>query len=122
MPPLRPSHPASALSKRSARHGDHRPANKASTFIFAIFIPKTFPKCSVPGSFVLAYKVLEILNMAVVEALLAELRAVTTDLANSADIAASRMVLRSLLAAAIADAGKAERAAEVLQSAAINLK
>lgn len=60
--------------------------------------------------------------MAVVEALLAELRAVTTDLANSADIAASRMVLRSLLAAAIADAGKAERAAEVLQSAAINLK
>ena len=53
-----------------------------------------------------------------VEVVLAELRAATADLARSANIAISRMVLRSKLAAAIADAGKAECAAEALRAAA----
>ena len=53
-----------------------------------------------------------------VEVVLAELCAATADLARSANIAISRMVLRSKLSAAIADAGKAERAAEALRAAA----
>jgi hypothetical protein len=52
------------------------------------------------------------------EVVLAELCAATADLARSANIAISRMVLRSKLSAAIADAGKAERAAEALRAAA----
>ena len=55
---------------------------------------------------------------AIVEEVLAELSAATADLAKSATIAVSRMVLRSQLSAAISDAGKAERAAEDLRAAA----
>jgi hypothetical protein len=53
-----------------------------------------------------------------VEVVLAKLCAVTADLARSANIAVSRIVLRSKLSVAIADAGKAERAAEALRAAA----
>ena len=49
---------------------------------------------------------------------LAKLCAATADLASSANIAVSRMVLRAKLSAAIADAGKAERAAEALRATA----
>lgn len=55
------------------------------------------------------------LNTCAIEAVLGELRAVVTDLAKSTDITVSRIVLRSLLTAAIADAEKVERAAESLQ-------
>lgn len=61
---------------------------------------------------------MKIPNKNTVEAVLVELCAATTDLANSANIAVSRMALRSKLAAAIVDAGKAERAAEALRTAA----
>ena len=54
----------------------------------------------------------------IVEKVLTELSAATADLVKSADIAVSRMVLRSKLSAAISDAGKAERAAEELRAAA----
>ena len=63
-------------------------------------------------------KILKIPNKNSAEAILVELCAATTDLANSANIAVSRMALRSKLAAAIADAGKAERAAEALRTVA----
>ena len=55
---------------------------------------------------------------AIVEEVLTELSAATADLVKSANIAVSRMVLRSKLSAAISDAGKAERAAEELRAAA----
>jgi hypothetical protein len=54
----------------------------------------------------------------IVEEVLTELSAATADLVKSANIAVSRMVLRSKLSAAISDAGKAERAAEELRAAA----
>jgi hypothetical protein len=54
----------------------------------------------------------------IVEEVLTELSAATADLAKSATIAVSRLVLRSRLSAAISDAGKAERAAEELRAAA----
>ena len=54
----------------------------------------------------------------IVEKVLTELSAATADLVKSANIAVSRMVLRSKLSAAISDAGKAERAAEELRAAA----
>jgi hypothetical protein len=47
-----------------------------------------------------------------------ELRAVSADLAKSAAIGTSRMVLRSKLSNAIRDAEKAERAAEDLRAVA----
>jgi hypothetical protein len=53
-----------------------------------------------------------------IEALMTELRAASADLANSATIGTSRMVLRSKLSNAIRDAEKAERAAEDLRAAA----
>src|SRR5262245_47286638 len=53
-----------------------------------------------------------------IEALMAELRAASADLAKSAAIGTSRMVLRSRLSNAIRDAEKAERAAENLRAAA----
>lgn len=53
-----------------------------------------------------------------VEVILTELCAATAELATSANIAVSRMVLRSKLSTAIADAGKAERVAEALRAAA----
>lgn len=52
------------------------------------------------------------------EAMLAELSTASADLAKSATVWASRMVLRSKLSDAIADATKAERAAEVLRAMA----
>lgn len=58
-----------------------------------------------------------------IEALMTELRAASADLAKSATIGTSRMVLRFKLSNAICDAEKAERAAEdlrVLASAAIS--
>ena len=54
-----------------------------------------------------------------VEVVLASLRGATADLARSANIAISRMVLRSQLSNAIAHAGKAQHAAEVLHAAAL---
>jgi len=54
-----------------------------------------------------------------VEVVLANLRGATADLARSANIAISRMVLRSQLSNAIAHAGKAQHAAEVLHAAAL---
>jgi hypothetical protein len=54
----------------------------------------------------------------VLEEVLTELSATTADLAKSVDIAVLRMVLRSKLSAAIADAGKAEHAAEALHTVA----
>ena len=54
-----------------------------------------------------------------VEVVLASLRGATADLARSANIAISRMVLRSQLSNAIAHAGKAQHAAEALQAAAL---
>jgi len=54
-----------------------------------------------------------------VEVVLASLRGATADLARSANIAISRMVLRSQLSSAIAHAGKAQHAAEVLHAAAL---
>ena len=54
----------------------------------------------------------------IVEEVLTELSAATADLVKSANIAVSRMVLRSKLSAAISDAGKAERAAEELRATA----
>lgn len=54
----------------------------------------------------------------IVEEVLTELSVATADLVKSANIAVSRMVLRSKLSAAISDAGKAERAAEELRAAA----
>ena len=53
-----------------------------------------------------------------IEALMTELRAASADLAKSAAIGTSRMVLRSKLSNAIRDAEKAERAAENLRAAA----
>ena len=53
-----------------------------------------------------------------IEALMTELRAASADLASSATIGTSRMVLRSKLSNAICDAEKAERAAENLRAAA----
>jgi hypothetical protein len=58
-----------------------------------------------------------------IEALMTELRAASADLAKSATIGTSRMVLRSKLSSAIRDAEKAERAAEdlrVVASATMN--
>ena len=52
------------------------------------------------------------------EKVLTELSATTADLAKSVDVAVSRMVLRSKLSAAIADARKAEHAAEALRTVA----
>ena len=54
-----------------------------------------------------------------VEAMLDNLRDATADLARSANIAISRMVLRSQLSSAIAYAAKAQHAAEVLHAAAL---
>jgi len=54
-----------------------------------------------------------------VEVVLASLRGATADLARSANIAISRMVLRSQLSSAIAYAAKAQHAAEVLHAAAL---
>ena len=53
-----------------------------------------------------------------IEALMAELRAASADLAESAAIGTSRIVLRFKLSNAIRDAEKAERAAENLRAAA----
>jgi len=53
-----------------------------------------------------------------IETLMTELRAASADLAKSATIGTSRMVLRSKLSNAIRDAEKAERAAENLRAAA----
>jgi hypothetical protein len=53
-----------------------------------------------------------------IEALMTELRAASADLASSASIGTSRMVLRSKLSNAIRDAEKAERAAEDLRAVA----
>lgn len=53
-----------------------------------------------------------------IEALMTELRAASADLAKSATIGTSRMVLRFKLSNAIRDAEKAERAAEDLRSVA----
>lgn len=53
-----------------------------------------------------------------IEALMTELRAASADLAKSATIGTSRMVLRSKLSNAIRDAEKAERAAEDLRAVA----
>lgn len=53
-----------------------------------------------------------------IEALMTELRAASADLASSATIGTSRMVLRSKLSNAIRDAEKAERAAEDLRAVA----
>jgi len=54
-----------------------------------------------------------------VEAMLDNLRDATADLARSANIAISRMVLRSQLSSAIAHAGKAQHAAEMLHAVAL---
>ena len=54
-----------------------------------------------------------------VELMLDSLRGATADLARSANIAISRMVLRSQLSSAIAYAAKAQHAAEVLHAAAL---
>jgi len=53
-----------------------------------------------------------------IESLMTELRAASADLAKSATIGTSRMVLRFKLSNAIRDAEKAERAAEDLRSVA----
>lgn len=53
-----------------------------------------------------------------IEALMTELRAASADLAKSATIGTSTMVLRSKLSNAICDAEKAERAAEDLRAVA----
>jgi hypothetical protein len=53
-----------------------------------------------------------------IEALMAELCAASADLAKSATIGTSRMVLRSKLSNAICDAEKAERAAKDLRAVA----
>ena len=53
-----------------------------------------------------------------IEALMTELRAASADLAKSATIGTSTMVLRSKLSNAIRDAEKAERAAEDLRAVA----
>jgi hypothetical protein len=53
-----------------------------------------------------------------IETLMTELRAASADLASSATMGTSRMVLRSKLSNAIRDAEKAERAAENLRAAA----
>src|SRR5262245_28302474 len=53
-----------------------------------------------------------------IEALMTELRAASADLAKSATVGTSRMVLRFKLSNAIRDAEKAERAAENLRAAA----
>ena len=53
-----------------------------------------------------------------IEALMTELRAASADLAKSATIGTSRMVLRSKLSNAIRHAEKAERAAEDLRAVA----
>ena len=53
-----------------------------------------------------------------IETLMTELRAASADLASSATMGTSRMVLRSRLSNAIRDAEKAERAAETLRAAA----
>lgn len=53
-----------------------------------------------------------------IEALMTELRAASADLAKSATIGTSRMVLRFKLSNAIRDAEKAERAAEDLRAVA----
>ena len=53
-----------------------------------------------------------------IEALMTELRAASADLAKSASVGTSRMVLRFKLSNAIRDAEKAERAAEDLRAVA----
>lgn len=53
-----------------------------------------------------------------IEALMTELRAASADLAKSATIGTSRIVLRFKLSSAIRDAEKAERAAEDLRAVA----
>lgn len=53
-----------------------------------------------------------------IEALMTELRAASTDLAESATVGTSRIVLRLKLSNAIRDAEKAERAAEDLRAVA----
>ena len=53
-----------------------------------------------------------------IEALMTELRAASADLAKSATVGTSTMVLRFKLSNAIRDAEKAERAAEDLRAAA----
>ena len=53
-----------------------------------------------------------------IEALMTELRAASADLAKSATVGTSTMVLRFKLSNAIRDAEKAERAAENLRSVA----
>ena len=53
-----------------------------------------------------------------IESLMTELRAASADLAKSATIGTSRMVLRFKLSNAIRDAEKAERAAEDLRAVA----
>jgi hypothetical protein len=53
-----------------------------------------------------------------IEALMTELRAASADLAKSASVGTSRMVLRFKLSNAICDAEKAERAAEDLRAVA----
>ena len=53
-----------------------------------------------------------------VELVLAELRAVTADLARSADTAILRLILRAELSASINEAKKAEHAAQALRAAA----
>ena len=54
-----------------------------------------------------------------VEVVLVSLRGATADLARSANIAISRMVLRSQLSTAIAHAGETQHAAEILHAAAL---
>ena len=54
-----------------------------------------------------------------VELMLDSLRGATADLARSANVAVSRMVLRSQLSSAIAYAGKAQHAAEALHAVAL---
>lgn len=53
-----------------------------------------------------------------IEALMAELRTASADLAEAASAGTSRMVLRTRLSNAIVDAEKAERAAEDLRAVA----
>lgn len=53
-----------------------------------------------------------------IEALMTELRAASADLAKSASVGTSRMVLRFKLSNAIRDAEKAERVAEDLRAVA----
>lgn len=60
----------------------------------------------------------ELANVSAPEALHAELCAAIADLAKSVDIAVSQIALRAKFTVVIADAAKAERAAEALRAAA----